>query len=240
MSRLVLWDIDGTLLRAGTAGRDALVGAVAAALGQEPAAVLGREDVAGHPMGGKTDPQIVRELLVLAGAAPAEVEDRLEHALDGVVRLLAEAEHRIAGEGRVLPGVREVLERLAAEDAVVSGVLTGNLRANALIKLRALGLDAVLDLAASAFGSDSADRRDLVPLARDRAAAVHGTEWADEEVWVVGDTPRDLACARAGGVRCLLVATGSHPFEELREAGADVALPDLADAGGVVDLLLNG
>ena len=115
--------------------------------------------------------------------------------------------------------------------------MTGNIRPGAAVKLGAFGLDRWLDLEIGAYGSDHADRNQLVPLAVERAAARHGHGFGPDEVWVVGDTPKDLGCAQAGGVRCLLVATGSHPIEELETLGADLVLPDLSDVDLVVGVL---
>jgi phosphoglycolate phosphatase len=224
VARLVLWDIDGTLVRAGPVASEAFATAVEHAVGRHP----GEHDVR---MGGKTDPQIALEILASMGIETGEhhlpiVLERLEAELAGAVDLMREA-------GTVLPGVRELLARLHAEPAVVQSVLTGNTAANAATKLAAFGLDRWLDLEVGAFGSDHADRRQLVPVARRRAAERHGEP---DEVWVVGDTPHDLACARAGGARCLLVRTGARPHE-LDELEADAVVDDLADVDKVVELL---
>lgn len=231
MSRLVLWDIDGTLLQAGPVGREVLLDGVAAALGRP---VDGHE----HPMGGKTDPQIVRELFEMAGVAPTELDPRLAAAIEHTERALGLATLRMRTEGQVLPGVRELLGRLVGAPGVVSGVLTGNTRTNAAAKLAAFDLDELLDLDAGAFGSDHHDRLELVPLAVARAQQRHGMRLHRHEVWVVGDTPRDHACGAAAGVRTLLVATGPHSLDELAGCGADAVLPDLSDTDAVLRLLL--
>src|SRR5205085_898421 len=115
----------------------------------------------------------------------------------------------------------ELLPRLAAEPGVVQSVLTGNTRSNAALKLSVFGLDQWLDVDAGAFGSDHADRRELVPIAMARAADRHGRRFQPGEVWVVGDTAHDLACARAAGSHCALVATGHSCRDELDGIGAD-------------------
>ena len=224
--RLVLWDIDGTLLRAGDLG--------AAVFDRALAAVLGRRPSGRIRMSGKTDPQIVAEYLALmevAGPGPAEaVLERLETEL-------ADAKDELAAHGSVCPGVREALGGLDAVGAVSQSVLTGNIAPNALVKLAAFDLDGFLDLDAGAFGSDHANRRALVPIALRRQRELRGRSLDASQVWVVGDTPNDLACARAGGARCLLVATGRYGLDELSGLGADAVLEDLGDTDTVLGLL---
>jgi phosphoglycolate phosphatase-like HAD superfamily hydrolase len=139
----------------------------------------------------------------------------------------------------VHPGVAKLLPRLAAEPGVLQSLLTGNLEANARMKVAAFGLDRWLDFEAGAYGSDDADRERLVPVALERVERRYGRRLDPRDVWVVGDTPRDLACARAGGARCLLVGTGRDGYERLKGIGADAVLPDLSDADAVVDLLVG-
>jgi phosphoglycolate phosphatase len=234
VTTLLLWDVDGTLLRAGGLGREPFQRAVAAVLDGRDLDPMLHEQVR---MSGKTDPQIARELLALA----AVTEDDVEHHLPEVLRLveshLAELEAEIAAKGHVLPGVPELLEHCAGADSVVSSVLTGNLAGNALVKLRAFGLDPWLDLRVGAYGSDHHDREELVPIALTKAAAHHAGPFSAGETWVVGDTPRDLACARAGGARCVLVATGTYGRDELEGLGADAVLDDLTDTDAVRSLL---
>ncbi|MBW3575836.1 MAG: HAD hydrolase-like protein, partial [Actinobacteria bacterium] len=108
---------------------------------------------------------------------------------------------------------------------------------NAATKLAALGLDRWLDLESGAYGSDDPDRPALVPVALRRAAERRGWTLSPEDVWVVGDTPRDLECARAGGARCALVATGHTTQDDLYGLGADAVFDDLSDVEAVVKLL---
>lgn len=224
--RLVLWDIDGTLLRAGDLG--------AAVFDRALEGVLGRLPDERIRMSGKTDPQIVGEYLALMevdepGSLPAVLE-RLELELSGL-------EEELAAQGTVCPGVREVLAGLDAEKEVSQSVLTGNIAPNALVKLAAFGLADLLDLEAGAFGSDHADRRELVPIALRRQRELRGRALEAGQVWVVGDTPNDLACAQASGARCLLVATGRYGIGELSGLGADAVLEDLRDTEAVLGLL---
>jgi phosphoglycolate phosphatase-like HAD superfamily hydrolase len=229
--RLILWDIDGTLVHAGPAGREAL----------ERGAALagGLVEVPPVAMSGKTDPQIVREIFTLAELADDHIERLMPEALAAVELALAAAEDRIRSDGRVLPGVVEVLERLAATGGVHQSLVTGNLIANAALKLTALGLAGYLDVEAGAYGTDHADRDRLVPIARERVGRLRGEQYRPGEVWVIGDTEHDLACARAAGVRCLLVGTGNAGVERVRRLPADAVLADLADTGAVLRILLG-
>jgi phosphoglycolate phosphatase len=233
VARLVLWDIDGTLLRGGGVARDVFDEAVTAVLGRHPG------DHRVH-MGGKTDPQIALEILAFAALEDAEAAAHLPAVVEALERGLADAAEELRRGGYLLPGVPEVLRALDADPAVRSTVLTGNTQANALVKLAAFELTPWIDVEIGAFGSDDADRAALVPVALERARRLRGLDLGPEDVWVVGDTPRDLACARAAGVRCALVATGHSPLDELRATDADAVLEDLSDLDGVVKLLTAG
>lgn len=226
--RLVLWDIDGTLLRAGPVAAEIFAGAVTAVTGV---------DATGHgvSMSGKTDPQIAAEILATLGIDGAEARARTPAILDQLVAGLSAQRDRVRHEGWVMPGVPELLAELDARPGVCQSVLTGNVAANARAKTAELGLDRWFDWRVGAFGSDHADRRELVRLARTRAGATLGTE--PDPVWVVGDTPNDLACAHAGGARCALVATGRFDRHELEGLGADAVVDDLADTAAMADLL---
>jgi phosphoglycolate phosphatase-like HAD superfamily hydrolase len=226
----MLWDVDGTLVRAGPIGRDVFGRAVAHVLGQDP----GEHGVV---MGGKTDPQIALEILATMTLDGGEADGHLPGILERLEDELRDGAELMRAHGRVLPGVREVLATLDAEPGAVQSLLTGNIAANAAAKLAAFDLDGWFDWRLGAFGSDHRDRRELVPIAVERMRGLHGA--APDEVWVVGDTPRDLACAQTGGARCLLVATGSFTYEELTGLGADVVVHDLRDTATVVDTLLG-
>lgn len=225
--RLVLWDIDGTLVRAGDVGAHVFDQAIEQVVGIRPPS---------RPrMSGKTDPQIVREYLAMLELAQSEAEAHLPAVLAALAEALASAAHRIAAEGSTPPGIPEVLVALGRR-GVHQSVLTGNIAPNAVVKLAAFGLERHLDLEIGAYGSDHADRRRLVPVALGRCAA-RGLVVDRADVWVVGDAANDLACARAGGVRCLLVATGRSSYDELAALGPDALFGDLGDVAAVSDLL---
>jgi phosphoglycolate phosphatase-like HAD superfamily hydrolase len=231
--RLLLWDIDGTLVRIGDLGRDPFQSAIAEALARDLGADFHRQ----VRMSGKTDPQIARELLLLAEVGDEEADAHLPAVLRLLEQHLLAAEHRMAEGGRAMPGAAAVLERCASMPDVLQSVLTGNLAGNALVKLRAFGLDRFVDLDVGAYGSDHHERDELVPIALAKASASRGMMFSAEDTWVIGDTPRDLACARAGGARCVLVATGRYGRDELEGLGADVVLDDLTDTDHAVEIL---
>jgi phosphoglycolate phosphatase-like HAD superfamily hydrolase len=226
---VLLWDVDGTLVRAGDLG--------AAVFDVAFEQVLGRRPNGRVRMSGKTDPQIVREYLeqMEIDETPGLVDSVLR-GIEGQLAAAA-ADGELAAGGTACPGVAEVLEQLDSDPGVLSTLLTGNVRPNALVKVAAFGLDRWLDLSVGAYGSDEHDRNLLVPLALSRVRAGRGHEVPLDGVWVIGDTPRDLECARSAGVRCLLVGTGRYPAPELDAMGADAVLEDLSDTAAVVKLL---
>jgi phosphoglycolate phosphatase-like HAD superfamily hydrolase len=226
VERVVLWDIDGTLVHTDGVGAEAFTTAIESLFGV-PAA--------GHgvSLAGKTDLQIGREILTVLDLHD---EDRLSQLIGETERLVAAAEERIRTHGRVLPGVPELIAALSAQPGTVQTLLTGNTAANAASKLGAFGLHEHLNLELGAYGSDNADRNALVDVALGRIEARDGP--ADRRrVWVIGDTPLDAACAVAGGVRCLLVASGFAARAALDACGADHVVDDLTDTEGILTLL---
>lgn len=228
--RLILWDVDGTLVRGGPLAREIFATAVAHVLGRHP----GEHGVV---MSGKTDPQIVREILAGMAVSDDVVDGHLPAILDRLETDLAAGAELLRAHGRVLPGVTTLLESFHRDPDVVQTVLTGNVAANAAGKLAAFDLDGFFDLDVGAYGSDHHDRGELVPVAVDRVRRRYGVD--PEVVWVIGDTPNDLACARAGGARCLLVATGRIDHATLAALDVDAVRHDLADVDAVRELLLT-
>ena len=229
--RLILWDVDGTLVSCGPSGREALEGAARLAAGLTALPHL--------PMGGKTDPQILTEMLLGAGVAPDALGTLLPVALAEVKRALAGWRERMGREGHVLPGVRRLLDELGGTAGVRQTLLTGNVAVNAAVKVGAFGLEGYFDLPIGAYGDDSAERELLVPIALRRVRELRGETYEPEQVWVIGDTARDLACARAAGVRCLLAGTGREGFAAIRGLDPDALLENLADTARVLDILLG-
>ena len=220
MSRLVLFDIDGTLLRCGPQVRPLFVGALEAVFGS----YAGLE---GYDFSGKTDPRIVLDLVQATGQSEDEILPRLPEMRR---RYLERLESGLQEElMQLLPGVVELLERLLGREDLTLGLLTGNWQGGAYIKLGRFDLNRFCPF--GAFGDDAVDRRDLVPVALARAEELCGTQFTPERVLVVGDTVLDVDCAQAAGVASLAVATGFTKAERLREAGADWVFGDLVEAG---------
>ena len=227
VDRVILWDVDGTLVRTGGVGAEAFNAAIETLFGV-PAGDHGVS------LAGKTDPQIAREILTVL-----DLHDDPEVHLPGLLaeteRLVAAGRDRIRARGRVLPGVPAVLDGLQ-RPGTVQTVLTGNTAANAAVKLDAFDLPRWLDLEVGAYGSDNPDRNTLVEVALARIERRYGPV-DRRRVWVIGDTPLDAACAQAGGVRCLLVASGFAPRAALDAAGADHVVDDLTDTEAVLALI---
>ena len=232
MRRLILWDIDGTLVSAGPAARVAFDLAVAQVIGRQP----GDHDV--H-MSGKTDPQIAMEILATMALSEREARETLPDVLRSLEIELERAIDMIRRDGHAHTGAAEILSRLDAVPDVVQTVLTGNLAANARLKVGAFGLDRWLDLDIAATGDDHHDRTELVPVALAKAERRFGHPFDPADAWVIGDTPRDLECARAGGARCLLVATGRFTFDELSVLDSDAVVADLSNTDMVEHMLLE-
>lgn len=231
MRKLVLFDIDGTLLLTAGAGRRAITRALGELVGSTEAFGRVRFD-------GKTDPQIVAELLAAAGEADPHHPERIA---DLCQRYLAHLEREFASEtveATLMPGVVPLLDRLAARDDVLVGLLTGNLARGAELKLRAAGLDPGR-FRVGAYGSDSAHRPELPPIAAARAAAHMGRVPAGHDVVIIGDTPADVACGAGIGARAVAVATGAYTREELVACGPHVAFDDLSATDAVVAALLD-
>jgi phosphoglycolate phosphatase len=223
---LILWDIDGTLIRSGEVAASIFEFALATVTGEAPRSRV--------RMSGKTDPQIISEYLALMGI---EDPDVLPEVLKLAEQELAAAEGLLAERGTRCAGAYDALERLSRTDKVTQTLVTGNIAPNARVKLRAFGLDRFIDFDIGAYGSDHAERTSLVPIALERAERLRSLRIEAARTWVIGDTPNDAACARAGGVRCLLVATGTYSLAELRLEAADACLSDLSDTDQVIDVI---
>lgn len=221
---LLLWDIDGTLLASGGAGMRALRTALAARFGIEGS-------LADIDFGGRTDPWIMRRIFEKF-ALPDTPETMAAYTAAYLDELPAEL-HRSAS--RVLPGVTERLAEAAARPHVAQGLLTGNRRRGAEIKLAHHGLWE--RFAFGAFADDHELRNELGPFALRRAREHHGVAFAPERTWIIGDTPHDIACGRAIGARTLAVATGHADPDALRALQPDAFLPDLRNAARFWDAL---
>ena len=225
---LVLWDIDGTLVDSAKLGRDAFLVAFERVTGAPPARLV--------PFAGRTDLEIAADLLEQSGIS---AEDGVIAAFEGALAgAMAELADEVRRRGRAYPGAKESLERLGREPGVVQGLLTGNIPANARVKLGAVGIDGLVDFDIGGYGSDHRIRSELVAIACGRAEQKLGVPVPAARAVLIGDTPLDIAAAQAGGARAIGVATGPFSVKELEATGADAVLPDLCDAERLVAAVL--
>ncbi|HEX8137625.1 MAG TPA: HAD family hydrolase [Pyrinomonadaceae bacterium] len=227
--RVLLWDIDGTLLRSRRAGafKDYTAPAIEAVFG-----TAGR--LAELSVSGMTDLQIVSEALRDEGYTPAQVRERIDDLRTLYMREMVRVVEGLAEPFYLLPGVREVLEAVRDHPRYRSALLTGNLEEAARLKMRMVGLTDFFQLP-GAFGDDSHDRRDLPALAHVRLSRALGFELEPKQMIVIGDTPNDIACARHFGALSVAVATGRlYTPEDLLAHHPDALLPDLSDTSLVL------
>jgi phosphoglycolate phosphatase len=216
---LVLWDVDGTLVDSARHGKHAFEEAFEAMVGRPPGPV---------EFAGRTDHEIA--LAMLEGE-----RERLPRLLEQLASALEARKDAMRREGHVYPGVRETLAALHERDGVVQSLLTGNIEANAALKVGAFGLERWLDFEVGAYGSDPhQERSDLVAVARERTAEKYAEP---ARVVVVGDTPLDVRAAKSAGARAVAVATGFSDLDALRASRPDVLLPDLRDTAAAVEAI---
>jgi phosphoglycolate phosphatase-like HAD superfamily hydrolase len=215
--KLIIFDIDGTLL---SVDRDVTRSVVAAVLRD----VYGYDGpLPEYDFSGRTDRRILLELSELVGCDPSGRLPELEEALvSNWKRVL------VAEDITIHPGVIELLERLAATDGVALGILTGNLEPAAHLKLGLAGLDRFFSF--GAYGSDALDRDELPAIALDRARAVLDVDVHRDRAVIVGDSHRDIGCAKFSGIRSLAVATGTHDLDYLTSFAPDAAVASLLEA----------
>lgn len=223
--KLVLFDIDGTILWTNGAGRRAMEGALHAVFGE-----LGDSS---YRYDGKTDAQIVREQMRAAGFNDAAIDGRMADVLaDYLARLEAELSSRVS-IATAYEGVAELIDAVEAHDAHVLGLLTGNIVDGARLKLSAVGID-FTRFAVGAYGSDAESRPALPAIAIARAKASLGLHIPGDRVVIVGDTPSDIACGRSVGARAIAVATGHYSVEELAAHNPAAVFADLRDTAAVL------
>ncbi|MFO7894860.1 MAG: HAD family hydrolase [Longimicrobiales bacterium] len=231
MTRLVLFDVDGTLVSAHGAGsrsvREALL------------QVYGRTGpIDSYDFHGRTDPQIVRELMRMAGLDDPEIDAGMDELWRLYLQRLEDELERPGTTTEVLPGVPDLLDALHETRDDLVALLTGNIEPGARLKLSAADLWHRFDF--GAYGSDH-ERRDQLPaIAVERAREATGIEFTGRNVVIIGDTPFDVHCGRELGVWAVAVATGKHSVPELEAAGADVVLEDLADTRRALEAIAAG
>jgi len=235
--KLILFDIDGTLCLTGGAGLRAMARACSE--------LIGLEALSGIPFAGRTDRSILTDAVARTGRVLdddllAVLRERyLMHLREEILApgAIPTAEYlgRRGGVKAVMPGIRELLDALAVRADVFVGLLTGNFEEGARIKLE--HFDLWRYFRCGAYGDDAADRNALVPFALERARRAGLPEIAAEHILVVGDTPHDIACARAVGASAVGVATGGFTVDELRACGGDIVFEDLSDPEAFLELL---
>lgn len=226
LSRLVLFDIDGTLLWPDGAGRAALRVALEHVYG-----TAGPID--SYQFGGCTDRQIVSDLMGAAGIAQEVIWRHFEELGEVMAHELRRRVEQQLHNIRPCPGGPELVAALAGRPDALVGLLTGNLPLSAHIKLEAAGYAPSL-FRVAAYGSESVRRADLPPLAVARAAILTGVEFRGQQVVIIGDTPADVACGRSIGARTIVVLTGWCPRAELEAASPDSVFDDLTDSAAVL------
>lgn len=228
--KLLLFDIDGTLLNTDGAGRRAIHRALIDRAGTPGV-------LPGYRLDGKTDPQIVRELLAEGGHAAPDDGALVEEICTDYVTHLREELERPGYVTRAMPGVAALLEALKPRESageVMVGLLTGNVVGGAALKLKAAGIG-FERFTVGAYGLDGRHRPDLPPVALARASALLGHPVRGADTWIIGDTPADVACGRPVGARALAVATGSYGMADLEATGAGLVFADLSDTGAVLE-----
>ena len=222
--RLLLWDIDGTLVNTGHAGVESLKRMVSTRFGA-------RDDLNDIEIAGKTDIAILRDIL-LKYEVPATDQNIREFAADYIGGLRDELPRR---NGKILPGVFELLTRTKEQPHIVLGLLTGNLHEGAKLKLEHYGLWDFFEF--GAFADDHHDRNELGGFARKRAHEKHGHEFDVAQIDVIGDTGHDIACGKFFGARTIAVATGGWPAAKLAAEEPDFLFDDFGNVEAVISTL---
>jgi phosphoglycolate phosphatase len=228
--RLLLFDIDGTLLDTQGAGLCALLNAA------EEVFSVSREQLPPLDLAGATDGGVVRKLFADAGVTMTE--ELASHYRSVYLHHLLSQLHAPDFSGHLLPGVADLLLNLSAAENMHIGLLTGNMRRGALLKVERFGIDHYFK--EGAFGDDAEDRNLLGPIAVDRMIKRTNESFQVGEVIVIGDTPKDIACAKALGARCLAVATGSFSVAELQRHGAWRSVESMDDVPYIHSMLSTG
>ncbi len=228
--KLVLFDIDGTLLLTDGAGRRSMEAALTG--------LFGASGASSYRYDGKTDRQIVREQMREAGFDDATITARMDALLEDYERRLREALEGDRSLARLCAGVESLLDALEARDDALLGLLTGNIEQGARHKLRAVGID-FERFRVNAFGSDHEERPELPAVAQRRAKEVAGVELTGDRIVIIGDTPADIHCGRALGVRAIGVATGRYSVTDLEAHNPAAVFENLEDTAAVVTAMLD-
>ncbi|HDL18872.1 MAG TPA: HAD family hydrolase [Bacteroidetes bacterium] len=226
--KIVLFDIDGTLLHSGGAGKNAMMQTF-----EELFRI--KNGFAGISMAGKTDPLIIKTAFENHSINPtADIVDQFKKRY---FELLAENIKLNYAKKKIYPGVSDLLDALAEHPEIIMGLLTGNWQEGARIKLSYFNFDRYFSF--GAFGSDSIDRNELLPIALKRCEIDNRNGWKNRDVVVIGDTPNDVQCAKVHNALALAVATGTYSVDDLYRSGADLALDDLSDVESIKNWILK-
>lgn len=228
--KLVLFDIDGTLLLTDGAGRRAVRRALMD--------IFGADVPRDHHLDGKTDPQIVRELMRMEGHGDEHIDTHMRPLLDRYLEYLKEELSSPDFRPHTLPGVPELLGRLETNERVILGLLTGNMEEGAHAKLRAVGIDPDR-FRIGAYGSDHEHRPELPAIARARTLGQLGIDIRGEAMVVIGDTPADLTCGSSLGAGAIGVATGRYSVTDLMAHDPIAVFQDLSDTEAVLRAILR-
>ena len=228
--RLVLFDIDGTLLNSGGMGRASMQRALAE--------VFGSPGNSKYRYDGKTDKQIVRDTMRLEGHTDEHIDLQMETLIELYLAGLQTGVESGNFDVRPLDGVVEILDALEARKDIVLGLLTGNVESGARVKLKAAGIDPDR-FRVNAFGSDHEHRPQLPAIAQRRASENLGLEIVGERVIVIGDTPADIECGRELGAKAIAVASGHYTVEQLEAHDPYAVFPSLRDTAKLLETILN-
>jgi phosphoglycolate phosphatase-like HAD superfamily hydrolase len=231
-AKLILFDVDGTLIDVAGAGRRSMECAFREVLG-----IDGLERAGAVPYAGRTDPLIFESMAAACGVEPAVFREHSDDLVRSFLQALEQEMQRPDPRRRVLPGVRSLLETLETMEGVHLGLVTGNLEVGARVKLAPFDLNRFFP--AGGFASDDPDRRTIARIAQSRMSELTGIAFRPDDVTVVGDTDHDVDCARINGFRAVAVDSGWVPRERLEQSRPDVLLNDLSDPGVMAALGLR-
>ncbi|SEG57823.1 Phosphoglycolate phosphatase, HAD superfamily [Nonomuraea solani] len=223
-NRLVLWDIDHTLIETGGVGREVFADAFAQVTSTPMKAMAA--------VSGRTELVIFGETLDLHGIPHSD--EHFERFIEIQAQGYEERAHELHQRGRALPGAHSALQALNRLAGVAQSVLTGNTRASARAKLKIFGLEQYVDLDIGAYGEDNPIRAHLVAIARDRARLKSGLVYSPKTTVLIGDTPQDVRAGRDGGAHVIGIASGNSSTTDLKAAGADIVFPDLTDSAALI------
>jgi phosphoglycolate phosphatase-like HAD superfamily hydrolase len=225
--KLVLFDIDGTLITDGGAARSAYRAALARVYGYDG-------DLTRYDFSGRTDPQITSMVLRDAGLSDDDIRSRIDELWEAYLAGLAE--NATTDRVRELPGIRRLLDALASRHDILLGLLTGNIERGARIKLAPPDLNRYFSF--GAFGSDSADREALPPIAVERASRLDGHRFAGRDVVIVGDSIYDVRCGIPHDATTIAIASGKTSAEQLRAENPHHFFESAEDSAAILNAVL--